>query len=62
METIRKKGNNMMKEQEEKKEVAKVDIDGDRWSWYYVCSECRCPVNWKQEKCLCCGRRLDWNV
>ena len=51
-----------MKEQEEKKEVAKVDIDGDRWSWYYVCSECRYPVNWKQENCLCCGRRLDWNV
>ena len=53
-----------MSDQEERKEMdpVPVDIDGCRWYWFYVCSECRFEVAWKQERCPCCGRRLNWDV
>lgn len=38
----------------------KPEIEGDRWTWYYVCSECHGQVDWHDEKCKHCGRRLDW--
>lgn len=49
-------------EQEPKKEEwAGVDVEGERWFWYYVCEECHGMVVWKQEYCLNCKRRLDWD-
>ena len=42
--------------------IADVDIEGDPHNGYwYVCEECRHIVDWKMEKCPCCGRRLNWN-
>ena len=47
---------------EEMEKVTTVDIEGDPHNGYwYVCEECRHIVNWKMEKCPCCGRRLNWN-
>ena len=37
------------------------EVEGDRWNWYWVCGECHSPVNWHEESCPHCGRRLDWN-
>ena len=37
------------------------EVAGDRWNWYWVCGECHGPVNWHEESCPHCGRRLDWN-
>ena len=37
-----------------------VEIEGDRWTWWYVCEECHKSVNPQQEKCDGCGRRLIW--
>lgn len=50
-------------EQDHRPELPEVkpEIEGDRWNWYYVCGDCHGPVNWKEEKCSHCGRRLDWN-
>ena len=42
--------------------ITTVDIEGDPHNGYwYVCEECHCPVNWKDQKCPHCGWRLDWN-
>ena len=38
-----------------------VEIEGDRWSWFYVCGDCHGQVDWHDERCKHCGRRLDWN-
>lgn len=52
--------NEIKKEEIEK--VTTVDIEGDPHNGYwYVCEECRHSVDWKMEKCPCCGRRLNWN-
>ena len=61
MEIIRKKGNNMEKNKKDQTEVTTVDIEGHKYNWFYVCSECRCPVNWKQEYCPECERRINWD-
>ena len=37
------------------------EIEGDRWNWFYVCSECHGSINWKQEICPHCKRRINWN-
>lgn len=54
-----------MSEHENKKQDsekwADVEIEGERWFWYYVCEECHGMVIWKQEKCLNCGRWLNWD-
>lgn len=51
------------KEKEKRSELPPVEpeIEGDRWNYYYVCEDCHGPVNWKDEICIHCGRRLDWN-
>ena len=38
-----------------------VEIEGDRWNWYYVCGCCHGQVDWKDKECKHSGRRLDWN-
>ena len=41
---------------------AAVDIEGDpRNGYWYVCDECRYTINWKEEKCPNCKRRLNWD-
>ena len=53
-----------MTDQEERIELdpVPVEVDGSLWYWFYVCSECRYIVFWKQKRCPHCGRRLDWDV
>ena len=40
---------------------ATPEIEGDRWNWFYVCSECHGAINWKEEVCPHCKRRINWN-
>ena len=53
-----------MKEQEQKEEVFTVvpEVEGDRWNWYYVCSECHGMIVWNQKRCKWCNGRIDWNA
>lgn len=41
--------------------VAYAEIEGDRWYWYYVCSECHGMIVDGQKKCMNCNRRIIWN-
>jgi len=41
--------------------TAEVEIEGDKWTWWYVCGECHSAVNLRDEKCRECGRRLIWD-
>ena len=61
MEIIRKRGNSMEENKKDRPEETTVDIEGHNYNWFYVCSECRCIVNWKQEYCPECKRRINWN-
>lgn len=38
-----------------------VDIEGDRWTWWYVCEECHGAVDWKDKTCPHCKSPLDWS-
>lgn len=29
-------------------------------TWNYVCSECKAPIEYKDDYCRCCGRPLIW--
>ena len=52
-----------MKEQNEvKQEVSRPEIEGDRWNWFYVCDACHGHINWHDQECPHCKRRLDWSV
>ena len=46
---------------EQKEEWTVPEIEGDKYGWFYVCGECHSQIIWKQEKCLHCKRRLNWN-
>lgn len=37
------------------------EVEGDRWLWYYVCSECHGYIDWNQKYCKWCNRRINWN-
>lgn len=37
------------------------EIEGDRYGWYYACSDCHGYINWKDSFCRHCGRRINWN-
>ncbi|MCR5566185.1 MAG: hypothetical protein K6F61_04985 [Clostridiales bacterium] len=37
-----------------------AEVEGDRWSWWYVCGDCHGAVEYHAEKCPHCGRRLTW--
>ena len=39
---------------------AEVEIEGDRWSWWYVCGECHGAVDPKDKTCPGCSAELDW--
>ena len=64
MEIIRKAGNNMddtnRKEQEQDR-VSVPEIEGDRWGWFYVCSDFHGLIDWKDQVCPHCKARIDWN-
>ena len=50
------------KEQNKKEQDSvTVEIEGDRWSWFYVCGDCHGQVNWHDPVCSHCGRELNWN-
>ena len=51
------------KKEQNKKEQDSVivEIEGDRWSWFYVCGDCHGQVNWHEPVCSHCGRELNWN-
>ena len=48
------------KEHPELYQPVPVEIEGDRFSWWYVCGECHKAINPGQEKCDGCGRRQQW--
>lgn len=54
-----------MKEKEQKpqdqKEWTIPEVEGDRWSWFYVCGECHGQINWHDQQCRHCGRWVNWN-
>ena len=37
------------------------EIDGDRYTWFYVCPECRAQIMWHQQICIHCKRRFNWH-
>ena len=37
-----------------------VEIEGDRWSWWYVCGECHGAVGKDDLDCPHCKRGLKW--
>lgn len=49
------------KEHPELYKPAQVEVEGDRWSWWYVCGDCHVAVEKDQKQCNCCGRRLTWD-
>lgn len=50
-----------IKENENDNKVSIPEIEGDRWTWFYVCGECHGQVDWHDPECKHCKRRLDWN-
>ena len=38
------------------------EIEGDRYSWWYVCSECHGAINLNDKFCHECGRRQKWDA
>ena len=42
--------------------ISVPEIEGDRWWYYYVCSECHGMITWGQKVCKNCNARIDWNV
>lgn len=37
------------------------EIDGDRYTWFYICPECHAQIMWKQQMCIHCKRRFNWH-
>lgn len=52
--------NEEKKQREELPELV-PEVEGDRWTWYYCCADCHGPVDWKEDVCRHCGRRINWN-
>ena len=50
------------KQEVNKTECAVAEIEGGNYTYWYVCSECRAQIDWKQPECNNCKRRIDWNV
>ena len=50
----------LMKEQDQDR-VSVPEMEGDRWGWFYVCSECHGLIDWKDQVCPHCKARIDWN-
>ena len=42
------------------KRIVEAEIEGDRWLWYYVCSECHSEINYREKTCRCCGGIIRW--
>lgn len=49
------------KPENKENEWTKPDIEGGGWCYFYVCEECRTIIDWKQEICPTCKRRINWN-
>lgn len=49
-------------ESEQVETAVHPEIEGSRYNWFYVCGDCHCVINWKEQVCPHCGRRIDWNV
>ena len=45
----------------ETKETTEPEIEGDRWSWFWVCGECHGQISENAEVCPHCGWRLKWD-
>ena len=46
---------------EDDQKPVEPEIEGDRWSWFYVCGECHGYVSTEDEYCRHCGREIKWN-
>ena len=49
-----------MKMEKKQIPIAKVEIEGSAWNWFFVCEECHYIVRTGAEKCDGCGAKLDW--
>ena len=52
---------NTNRKEQEKDRVSVPEIEGDRWGWFYVCSECHGLIDWKDQECPHCKARIDWD-
>ena len=46
---------------QEQEIICVPEVEGDRWWYYYVCSECHGMITWGQKTCKNCNARIDWN-
>lgn len=46
---------------EEKKDYAVPEVEGSNGNWFYVCSECHTPINWKDLECPICRKEINWD-
>ena len=44
----------------DEKNRAEVEIEGDRYRWWYVCSECHGYLNENDRVCRTCHREISW--
>ena len=56
-----KENRNDFHEENNEQRTVCPEIEGDRYTWFYVCGDCHGQVNWHDEVCRHCKARLDWN-
>ena len=37
-----------------------AEIEGDRYTWWYVCGECHGEIDYKEQPCRHCGTPVIW--
>ena len=45
---------------ESDEKIVQAEIEGDRYTWWYVCSECHVAIDYLIKNCPCCKRKVDW--
>lgn len=45
----------------ERMEPTEPEIEGDRWTWFYVCGDCHTAISPVDKFCRQCGRPLKWD-
>ena len=56
-----KEKQNVSQEENNEQRTVCPEIEGDRYTWFYVCGDCHGQINWHDEVCRHCKARLDWN-
>ncbi len=47
--------------EQEKERAAPPELEGGGRLWFWVCGECHGIISTKDERCLHCGRKIDWD-